>query len=252
MAQIIAVANHKGGVGKTTTVFNLAHELAGSGRRVLMVDTDYQSSLTNMAGCADAPGHNIAQVMTGAPVRSVIVEIRAGLQLVPSDVELASTELQLIGKIGRENILRRALATVAGDYDIILIDCAPSLGLMTVNALAAAHGVIVPLQPTQTDLRALDLFLSTIGDVRAQINPGLQLVGLALMFYDGRYSLHGEAMQTLQAAGLPIVATIGRSVKVAEASGAHQAISEYEPGNPQIASYKQLTEAVITWLEKQQ
>ena len=244
----LAIGIHKGGTGKTTTVFNLAHELARSGRRVLMVDLDYQGSLTSMAGCTESPGHNITQVMSGAPMRSVIQELRPNLAIVPGDIELADAELALSAKIGRETQLRRALAYVANDYDVTLLDCPPSLSVMTVNGLTAAQSVIVPLQPTSTDLRALELFLQTIETVRTQINPALHLMGVILTFFDGRYGLHADAVKALEDAGLHIVGTVGRSVKVAEAASAHKPISEYEPGNPQTASYQQLGEAVNAWL----
>ena len=244
----IALSIHKGGTGKTTTAFNLGHELARSGRRVLLVDLDYQGSLSGMAGLPDTPGRNITQVMTGAlPIRAVITTLRPGLDIVPADIELADAELTLTAKIGRENILRRALSTLTG-YDLAILDCPPSLSVMTINALAAARGVIVPLQPTATDLRALDLFLATVEDVRAEINPQIGLIGVVLTFYDARYGLHNDVVAHLIGAGLPIVGQIGRSVRVAEASGAHLPLAEYDPANPQAESYTRLSEAVIKWL----
>lgn len=250
---IVAFSNHKGGVGKSTLVFNVGHELARAGRRVLLVDLDYQGSLTNMAGCAESPGHNITQIMLGGSLamRNILVEVRPTLHLAPADVELASAEIALSGRIGRENVLRRALATIGDRFDVCILDCPPSLSVMTVNGLAAAQGVIVPLQPTPTDLRALDLFLATVNDVREQINAGLQLVGCALVFYDARYSLHAEATQALQDAGLPILGRIGRSVKVAEASGSHVPLSEFDAGNPQVTNILALTKAVKEWLDDQ-
>lgn len=251
--RILAVGIHKGGVGKSTVVFNLGHELASSGRRVLLVDLDYQASLTHMTGCADSPGRNIAQVMIGAlPLRNVVQDLRPGLAIVPADIELADVEISLIAKIGRENILRRALATIGGNFDVCLLDCPPSLFVMTVNGLTAAHAVLIPLQPTQTDLRALDLFLATISNVRKETNAVLQLLGVVLTFFDARYGLHGVVTRALQDADLPIVGTIGRSVKIAEATGAHMPLSEYDAGNPQAQSYKQLAEAVTEWLENSQ
>jgi chromosome partitioning protein len=230
----IAVGIHKGGTGKTTTAFNLGHELARSGRRVLLVDLDYQGSLTGMCGIAESPGHNITQVMAGAlPMHNVIEELRPTLHLAPADIELADTELTLSAKIGREYILRRALATIGGAYDVCLLDCPPSLSVMTVNALAAAHGVLVPLQPTSTDLRALELFLSTIDT-----------------FFDGRLGLHADAIKAIDDAGLQVVGNIGRSVRVAESAGAHMPVSEYEPSNPQSENFRKLGEAVSEWLQK--
>jgi chromosome partitioning protein len=247
----IAVGIHKGGTGKTTTAFNLGHELARSGRRVLLVDLDYQGSLTNMAGVAESPGHNITQVMAGAlPIRNIIEELRPTLHLAPADIELADTELTLSAKIGREYILRRTLATISGAYDVCLLDCPPSLSVMTVNALAAAHGVLVPLQPTSTDLRALELFLSTIDTIYNQINHDLRLIGICFTFFDGRLGLHADAIKAIDDAGLQLVGSIGRSVRVAESAGAHMPVSEYEPDNPQSENFRKLGEAVNEWLQK--
>lgn len=245
----IAIAIHKGGTGKSTITFNLGHALAAAGLHVLLVDLDYQGSLSNMAGCPEQMGRNITQVMTGAlPLRNVIVELRPHLAIAPADIELAEAEPMLANKIGRENILRRALATVASSYDVCLVDCPPALGLMTINALAAADGVLIPLQPTSVDVRACDLFLGTIGDVHAQINPGLALIGLVLTFFDQRYNAHTETAQALAGAGLPVIGTIGRSVKVAEAAGAHVPIGEYERDNPQTSTMQLLAEVLLKWL----
>lgn len=245
----LAIGIHKGGVSKSTITFNLGHELAGSGRRVLLVDADYQADLSSMTGAPESPGRNLSQVMTGArTMRQVALQIRQNLTLAPSDIELANVDAALAHKIGRENILRRALAAVASDYDVCLIDCGPSLGLMTINALAAAGAVLIPLQPTSTDLRALQTFLATINDIR-QINPDLQVLGTVLTFYDGRYALHNEAVEALRAANLPIVARIGRTVKAAEATGAHLPLSEYDRDNPQVENFQHLTQAVIQWLQ---
>lgn len=247
--QTIAIAIHKGGTSKSTTAFNLAHELAGSGRRVLLVDLDYQSSLTAMAGLADCQGKNITQVMSGAlSMRVVIKQLWPNLAIVPSDIELADTELALTARIGRENILSKALASLDG-FDVAILDCPPSLSVMTINALAAADAVIVPLQPTQTDVRALDLFLATFEAVKAVINPALQLMGVVLTFYDARYGLHGDVVRKLEGANVPILARIGRSVKIAEATGGHVSLNQYDPGNPQVDSYRQLTQAVMKWLK---
>lgn len=242
----IAIANHKGGTSKTTTAFNLAHELAGIRRRVLLVDLDYQSSLTGMAGL-EAPGRNITQVMAGAlPMSAVIHPMRPGLAIVPSDIELSNAELALANRIGRENVLRRALAALDG-YDLAILDCPPSLSIMTINALAAASGVIVCMQPTGTDLRALDLFLATLDDVRKQINPGLELIGVVLAFYDARYGLHGDVVNQLEAAGIPITGRIGRSVRIAEAATAHLPLIEYDGDNPQCEGYRLFGERIKTW-----
>ena len=244
----IAIAIHKGGTSKSTTALNLAYELTRTGRRVLLVDLDYQASLTAMSGLPDSPGHNITQVMTGkSTMRTVARPLRPGLSIVPSDIELADTELTLANKIGRENILKRALSAVDG-FDVAILDCPPSLSVMTINALAAAAGVLVPLQPTPTDLRALDLFMTTLDEIERVVNPALVLLGVILTFFDQRYSLHGDVVKHLDEAGIPVVAKIGRSVKIAESTGAHLPLSEYDADNPQVTSYHDLSKAVIAWL----
>jgi chromosome partitioning protein len=250
--QILAIGIHKGGTSKSTTAFNLGHELAARGKRVLLVDCDYQGSLSSMAGCESVAGRNMTQVMTGKlPLRNVITVIRPTLHLAPADIELAHAELEISSKIGRENILRRALVPVGADYALAILDCPPALGVMTVNALATAHAVLIPLTPTSTDMRALDLFLATVADVRNQLNPGLQLLGVVLTFFDPRYGLHGDVIRALQDANLPIVGTIGRSVKVAEATGAHLPISEYDVSNPQAQAFKVLSGEIDQWLNDQ-
>lgn len=243
----IAVGVHKGGTAKTTTAFNLGHELARS-RRVLLVDLDYQASLTSICGIGEVPGYNMTQVMTGSPIGSIIQQLRPGLDLAPADIELADVELTLANRIGRENLLKRALAAIEHDYDVCIMDCPPALGLLTMNALAAAQGVLIPLQPTSIDLRALELFLSTLNLIQVEINKDLQLIGVLLTFFDGRTALHNDAIKALNEAGLQLIGQIGRSVRVPESTAAHLPISEYEPGNPQTENYRNLTKEVERWL----
>lgn len=244
----IAIAIHKGGTSKTTTAFNLAYELAEAGLRVLLIDLDYQASLTGFAGISDGAGSNITQVMLGERnISDVIRTLRPGLSIIPSDIELSSAEMVLSNKIGRENILKRALAK-SKDYDVVLLDCPPSLNVMTVNALSAANGVVVTLTPTATDLRALEIFLTTLNEIKEVINPVLELIGVVLTFYDARYGLHGDVDKNLKDAELPVIARIGRSVRIAESTGAGIPLREYDTGNPQIQNYQMLSKAVITWL----
>lgn len=250
---VLAVANQKGGSAKTTTTHSLGVVLAGLGWRVLLVDVDPQSSLTGACGVSDAQGASLAEVIGGAVLGSVAMgdvlqELQPGLSLVPSDVMLASVELGLVSRIGRENVLGRALATVAESFDVALLDCPPSLGLLTVNALTAADGVIIPTMGEAVALRALRLFLATLGDVRQALNGDLETLGVVLTFYDGRLRLHQQGLEAIENAGLPVLGTVGRSVRVAEASAVGETVLTFAPKNPQAQAYQDLGEVVDRWL----
>jgi len=245
----IAIAGQKGGTGKTASAHNIAWLLSNS-RHTLLIDTDPQASLTN-AVLTDAPRVTLANVYRGTQIADAI-QHAGKLDIIPADISLASVELELVAKIGRENILRRALASLADRYDICLIDCPPSLSLLTVNALTAARGVIVPTQPQAQDLRGLSLFLDTIKQIQAELNPALEVIGILPTFYDPRLNHHNQALEAMRAAGLPVMKTqIRRSVRIAEAAGLSQSLSEYDPDHPQNKSYKSLSEVIIRWLRKQ-
>jgi chromosome partitioning protein len=256
----ISIANHKGGVGKTATAHALGAALAGMGQRTLLVDIDPQSSLTN--GCdVQAAGSSLAEVLGGAtagtqPLADILVDVSdiegKTLHLAPADIALSTHELGLVQRIGREYVLKKALANVAANYDICLIDCPPSLGMLTVNALAASDVVIVPTQPQISDVRGLKLFLETVNGIRAAINPELRVLGVLITFYDGRTIHHRDAVETLRGQGLPIFETmIGRSIRVAEAPAAGESVVTYDPQNPQAENYQQLAREVEKWLRNE-
>lgn len=254
--KIFTLANHKGGVGKTTTTHNLGALLAELGWRVLLVDLDPQSSLSGALGMLDSSGRSMAEVLGGArpgdlALADIISTHAPRLDLAPSDLAMAAVELGLAQRMGRERVLQKVLDSVAGQYDIALIDCGPSLGLLTVNGLVAADQVIVPCQPSVLDLRGVSLFLQSLETIRSELDAHARLFGILITQYDSRYTHHRDAIETIQAAGLPVLPVmIGRSVKVAEASGAGQTIASYDPRNPQTQNYRELALLVNQWMEE--
>lgn len=252
----LAIANHKGGAGKTATTHNLGAALAAEGLRVLLVDADPQGSLTQSCGLAEPAGRSLAEVLGGSSpgrlrLADILVTVSERLTLAPADIALAGCELGLVSRLGRESVLKKALATRSDDFDICLIDCPPSAGLLTVAALVAADSVIIPTQPQAADLRGLRLFLDSVSQVQAELNPELQLLGVLVTFYDSRLNHHRAALAALQDSGLPVLpVTIGRSVRVAEAAGAGQPVTEYEPANKQAENYRQLAGEIIKWLNR--
>lgn len=251
--RILSISIQKGGTGKSSTAQNLAAELAARGVRVLLVDMDPQASLTRSCGLAETSGRSVAEVLGGAhpgktPLSEIVVKLDDNLSLAPSDIALAQSELGLTQRLGRESVLKKALN--AASFDLAIIDTPPSLGLLAVNCLAAAHGVIVPAQPQAADLRSVKLFLQTLADIRAELNPSLELLGVLLTFYNPRLNLHAEALETLKASGLPLFdVQVGRSVKIAEAAGAGLPLRQYDAKNPQNENYLKISVKVQSWLK---
>lgn len=252
--RIIAIANQKGGVGKTTSALNLAAIWAAGGLQVLLVDLDPQASLTqsliNMAA-----GKSLAEVIGGADpgplqLKRIIQNVRPGLDLAPSDIALASTELGLIARIGRELALKGPLASVPY-YDLIVIDCPPALSLLTICGLVASDYVFVPTLPAAADLRGLALFNQTLNKVKAALNPGLVLAGVIVTQFDARLTAHNMALEAMERAGLPVLSPcIPRSVRVQETSGARQTLIAYDPSGKPTQAYRELAEEIKQWLNK--
>jgi len=249
--RIIALCNQKGGVGKTTTTISLGAALAEYGRRVLVVDFDPQGAASVGLGVnpneLDRTVYN-AMMERGTTLRDVLrpTDIE-GLDLVPANIDLSAAEVQLVGEVARESVLSRALRDVVDEYDVILVDCQPSLGLLTVNALTAAHGVMIPLECEFFALRGVALLVETIEKVRDRLNPRLEIDGILATMFDSR-TLHArEVVQRVyEAFGDTLFHTvIGRTVKFPDASVAAEPITVYAPTHAGATAYRQLARELV-------
>ncbi|HEX6917259.1 MAG TPA: AAA family ATPase [Phycicoccus sp.] len=250
-ARVIAMCNQKGGVGKTTTTINLGAALAELGRRVLLVDFDPQGALSVGLGIPthelDTTVYNLL-VERGHDIRDIIQHTMVeGLDLVPANIDLSAAEVQLVGEVAREQILARVLRPVEDDYDVVLVDCQPSLGLLTVNALTAAHGVIIPLECEFFAMRGVALLVETIEKITDRLNPRLEIDGILATMYDGR-TLHSREVvaSVVEHFGDQVFHTvISRTVKFPDATLAAEPITTYDATHKGADAYRQLARELI-------
>jgi chromosome partitioning protein len=251
MGRVIAVANQKGGVGKTTTAINLAAALALDGMSSLLVDLDPQGSATTGVGVHPGGAEDtIYEVLLGGRPATEVIH-RTGvdaLDVLPATRDLVGAEIELVGVTGREHRLHEALATVRAQYDFVVIDCPPSLSLLTVNALRAADAVLVPLQCEYYALEGLTALLDTVGRVRETLNPTLALEGLVLTMFDGRNSLARQVQDEVRTHfGDQVFRTvIPRNVRVSESPSHGVPVLVYDPGSRGASAYRELARELAT------
>ncbi len=250
-ARVLALCNQKGGVGKTTSTINLGAALAEFGRRVLLVDFDPQGALS--VGLGVYP-HQLDMTIYNALMErrttgeDVLLKTGVpGMDLLPSNIDLSAAEVQLVGEVAREQALARVLGPLLPRYDYVLIDCQPSLGLLTINALTAAHGVIVPLECEFFSLRGVALLLDTIEKVQERLNPELRVEGILATMYDAR-TLHAREVfsRVVDAFGDKVFQTvIARTVRFPETTVAGEPITSWAPQSPGATAYRDLAREVL-------
>ena len=250
-ARVIAMCNHKGGVGKTTSTINMAAALAEFGRKVLVVDFDPQGALSAGLGFHAFEGNTIYELMTdrNLDAKDVIVHTDVpNLDLIPANIELSAAELKLVNEVAREFILARVLKPLLDDYDLILIDCQPSLGLLTVNALAAAHGVIIPLACEFFALRAVALLVDTVDLVKERLNQSIQIDGILATMYDARTLHSREVLERINErfGDLVFSEVISGTVKFKDASAAALPITVYAPDSDAAESYRSVARELVS------